>query len=102
MRQINGRVRRVERASGHNFTSSPTASVTAEMSGGRLQHHTFSSRWPWISGTLKPRAYSEMILSSNPDQRASGDVPPASARTCPDGLAEYRAVVRQTTSRRYG
>jgi hypothetical protein len=67
--EIQDRVHGVERRACQSFTSSLTASVTLEMRGGDTSVPYISSRWLWISLTLRPRAYSEMILSSKPVQQ---------------------------------
>src|ERR1039458_1908446 len=53
----------------HCLTSSITASVTLEISVGETSILYISSRWPWISRVVMPRAYMEMILSSKPVHR---------------------------------
>ncbi len=53
----------------HCFTSSDTALVTVEMRVGDISVPYISLRWLWISRTVMPREYSEIILSSKPVQR---------------------------------
>jgi hypothetical protein len=50
----------------HACTSSSTASVTAEINAGETSVPYSSSRCPWISRVVMPRAYSEITLSSKP------------------------------------
>ncbi|MNJ66363.1 hypothetical protein D3C77_624340 [compost metagenome] len=52
-------------------TSSITASVTELMNSGETSVPYCSTRNPWISRTVMPRAYIAMILSSNPVKRRS-------------------------------
>ena len=51
------------------LTSSITASVTFEINAGDTSTRYISSRWPWISRVVMPRAYNDRILSSNPAKR---------------------------------
>ncbi len=43
-----------------------TASVTLLMNSGDTSTAYISDGWPWISRTVMPRAYIEMIFSSKP------------------------------------
>ena len=50
----------------HSLTSSSTASVTVLMKSAPTSTLYWSSRNPWMSRTVMPRAYIAMMRSSNP------------------------------------